>query len=234
MHLTHQAQTVEAGIDALLAVGRPLQLIVADYLSDAPPTFTGRHFHTFGDSAVPGWRVHDLAAAALLDTPIGGVGVERLLISERDRFDGLLDAVPGGLALWDDDDASVSAALESATRLYTALRAIHGIGSTRAHKLIARKRPRLHPVYDSVVRAWFVVSTGIRYQLAELVAAGRSPRQRLRDALDPDRTSGLDELRLLDIAVWMCGSPSPAARHVRQTRGVDGLPSERLPARATR
>ena len=234
VELSDEARAVEAGIDVLLAVGSPLRLLVADYLSDDDPGFTGRHFHTFGDQGAPGWELDDLAAPALLDTPIGGYGLERILISERERFNELLAAVPVHVTIWDDGHGAVTAALDHATDLYSALLSIRGVGHTRAHKLIARKRPRLHPVYDSVVAAWFLGSNGLRYPLAELVAAGCSPRKRIRAKFDPARVTDLDELQLLDIAVWMCGSRSPAAGQVRNSRGVTALPPDRLPKRRRR
>ncbi|WP_368245607.1 DUF6308 family protein [Janibacter sp. Y6] len=66
-----------------------------------------------------------------------------------------LNAQLGGLGA-DRELASLSAAeardLEEQNRpLWSAVRKLHDVGVTRTSKLLARKRPNLIPIYDSVI-----------------------------------------------------------------------------------
>ena len=224
--LSSDALAVARGIDDLLAVGAPLAGLVTDYLSDEAPRFTGRHFHALGHAAADAWTAEDVAAIALLGTPIGGDGVERLLLTERQKFAELLAGVSARVTVWDAarEPAAVHEALDAASVLVDGLRGIRGIGWTRAHKLTARKRPDLHPVFDSVVESWFHDVNGIRYGLAELVAAGQSPADALREHLDPEGLPGSGS----------CGSStSPCGRAGRalvpRRRSVSFMVSPRCP-----
>lgn len=207
---------VGRGVDALLSTGTngALRSLVARYLGiEGDVAFTGRYFDTFGVNPPDRFVGDDLLACAFLDTPIEGLGVEALLVGDP-TFDSLLRAVNHETSIWDTDTARVRETLDRAGELREQLTNVATIGWTRAHKLMARKRPAIHPVYDSVVSRWFFDVDGIRYGLHQLVAAGQSPQRELDDALRPNGVE-LDTLRLLDIAVWMCGSRSRAARHVR-------------------
>jgi len=82
------------------------------------------------------------------------------------------------------------------------------VGPTLASKLIARKRPRLVPVYDSVVRK--VLGTKrdhwepIRVALREEDHALHIRLLRLKEKADlPEEASAL---RVLDVIAWMEGS----------------------------
>lgn len=205
-----------------------LRSLVARYLGiEGDIAFTGRHFDTFGTNPSDRFVGDDLLACAFLDTPIRGVGVETLLFGDP-AFDSLLRAVDHEVSIWDTDTARVREALDRAGEVHERLMKIATIGWTRAHKLLARKRPTIHPVYDSVVSRWFSDVDGVRYGLHQLVATGQSPQPELDDALRPHGV-GLDTLRLLDIAVWMCGSRSKAARHVREELNLKP-PLERVAA----
>jgi hypothetical protein len=204
---------VRRGVDALLSTDTSgaLRSLVARYLGiEGDVAFTGRHFDTFGANPPSRFVGDDLLACAFLDTPIKGAGVETLLVGDP-TFDSLLQAVDHKVSIWDIDTARVRESLDRAGELYERLTKVATIGWTRAHKLIARKRPTIHPVYDSVVSRWFFDVDGVRYGLHQLVAAEQSPQLELDEALRPHGVE-LDTLRLLDIAVWMCGSRSRAVQ----------------------
>ena len=90
-------------------------------------------------------------------------------------------------------------------RLETALREIHGVGRTMASKLIARKRPRLFPIYDDVVGR----ELGTKSAHLEPVRVAMREDELQSRLLDLRARAGLDEsvpvIRVLDVLAWMQG-----------------------------
>ncbi|MFC9839742.1 DUF6308 family protein [Rhodococcus sp. NPDC127530] len=100
--------------------------------------------------------------------------------------------------------------------LETALWALPGIGQTKATKLIARKRPRLYPIWDSVV--------------SQVLGTERSHLNPVREALRADggalhhrllslrEEAGLPEeisaLRVFDVIAWMDGKNRGLDDHI--------------------
>ena len=224
---------IDSGLDDLLAIGGPLRALVDEYLSEEQPRFAGRLFDRLPNNNPDAFTADDLVALATLNVEVDYVAVEALLGSGRDRYNELLAAIPTGVDVLDaaQDYGATQDALARAGDLWSALKnGVDGVGWVRAHKLVARKRPRLHPVYDQVVQRWFAPSDGIRYGLAALVADSRDVAGELRAALDPDGTTGLGVLRLLDIAVWMCGATQEAAVEARRRHRPDVPPERVFPA----
>ena len=94
--------------------------------------------------------------------------------------------------------------------LYEDLCALPNTGPTTASKLLARKRPRLRPIYDSVVaavtgtrdRQWEPLREGLRADGGAL----HHRLLRLREAAElPPEVSAL---RVLDVVAWMDGRPA--------------------------
>lgn len=204
--------------------------LVAIYLGTHPKHavfFAGRHFTSLGPNPQDQFDPADLLALALLDVPVSWKAVVEILVQDNaHQYAQLLADIPDDVDLWDCRDQQ----LEAVTQLWQRLRAIGGIGWVRAHKLIARKRPRVHPVYDQVVRTWFQQPGGVRYGLRE-VLGDQGLRGELADRLTPPPPSP-DELpliRLIDIAVWMLGSRSKAAQQARTAVGVTP-PTDRVEA----
>lgn len=90
-----------------------------------------------------------------------------------------------------------------------------GIGETKASKIMARKRPRLIPIYDSVVgplmglpmnsvdqwKKWHTAltdGTGLPRRLDEI--------RRVSEISDP-----ISDIRVMDIVLWMHGKEIPAS-----------------------
>lgn len=142
-------------------------------------------------------QVPPLAAAALLDTRaaeftslLEGVGPDRDLAHER--------------APWLHDWAG--------WELWAALMSLPGVGATIASKLYARKRPRLRPIYDSVV-AQVIGDTNIWEPMRALLQERRDLHATLlglrEEAALPDVVSAL---RVFDVVAWMEGKGNVVCR----------------------
>ena len=146
----------------------------------------------------------DLVAVSLLSVDVPGLAARRLLVEEKDRYNAMLAAVGS-----DRDLATVEHLADDGPEwaLDQALLELPGVGPTTASKLYARKRPRLRPIYDTVV--------------AEVLGTVKHHWEPLRQALQPANgdlherllrlrdQAGLPEavsaLRVLDVVVWMEG-----------------------------
>ena len=125
----------------------------------------------------------------------------------------LLHQIPVGVDLWRADEADVGPG-SSADELWRALVRLPGINWVTAGKLLARKRPRLIPVYDRVVKAalgrgdadeWWRPLRQALVDDPNVVARLRA----LRDKAHIGDTVSL--LRVLDVCIWMQehGHPDP-------------------------
>lgn len=147
----------------------------------------------------------DLVAVTFLSVRVGPTAARRLLVDDADRFSQLLrDLGP------DRDLVEIDKPLADdwpGWPLMSALRELPGVGPTLVSKLVARKRPKLRPIWDSVV----VQITNTR------VAQWEPVRQALRahdNALHRrlltlrDRAclgSDVSALRVLDVITWREG-----------------------------
>lgn len=124
----------------------------------------------------------------------------------------LLRDIPSDTDL-SDADASVIADGSPAYRAWRLLEGQYKVGWAIAGKLLARKRPRLLPVYDRVVRCalghppsfWTDLRTALREHGAALHHRLLGLRQ---NAGLPETVSAL---RVADVAVWMA-HPAPGHR----------------------
>lgn len=188
--------------------------LLAAYFGESP-RFTGAHFDTLGDNPRDRFAGDDLAALSLLDVPPSRDLVADVLVRRADQFNRLVTDIDPDVDLWD----STLEQREKAGALWKELRKIRRVGPVTAHKLLARKRPALHPVLDSVVRRWFDDPNGIRYQLAA-VLADQQVRDDLDTTLPADAANGLHLLRRIDIAIWLLGARNEAAVAVRERLGI--------------
>ena len=175
---------------------------------DPAQGFSGAAFDTFAGGGDAGahryeFTAEDLVAVTLLDVVVPGHAALEILDQRASEFNALLAEVPHEVDLWDAPMGLVDATSD-ASQLWGLLTALPNVGWVTASKLLARKRPRLLPVYDSVVKAalqpdvesfWLplrqeLLNGGVVEQLREVrSAAGLSERISL--------------LRVLDVAVWM-------------------------------
>lgn len=189
------------------------------YLESAP--FTGAHFDSWAqqnlDANPNRFTAEDLIAVSFLSISVKPLVARVLLDTDADRFAEMLEAIGP-----DRDLADVPGQIDNswpAWRLDNALQELGHVGLTTASKLIARKRPRLYPIYDSVVTA--VLGTAKRHLVPVRDALRANDCQlhhrllRIREAAGlPDTISAL---RVFDVIVWMHGKdksvPANTASH---------------------
>jgi hypothetical protein len=195
---------------ALAAPG--LVRAVAAYFAE--PGFAGMTFADLGHNPPDEIIPDDLLAVTLLDITWRPQAVRILLGSHKQHFSELLAGLPRATDLWDASDET----MKRIDAMWDALRAIDGIGTASASKLLARKRPRLCPISDSLVikavdvpgRTWDVLCCLLQDPAAR---AGV-------EALRPANAAAASLLRILDVAVWVSHSRSGAAQWVREQTGL--------------
>ncbi|WP_433830835.1 DUF6308 family protein [Actinoplanes sp. CA-015351] len=148
----------------------------------------------------------DLVAVSLLSVRVPGAAAVVLLRDRADEFAELLGAIGPDRDLVDEAEPLTDDKWPG-WRLQAALRTIDGIDTTIATKLIARKRPRLRPIWDRVVAE---VTGARKHQWeplrAKLQEDDRSLQRRL---IGLHAKAGLPEqvspLRIFDVIAWREG-----------------------------
>lgn len=196
-------------------VGEPAKPLVAQFF-DIDGPFAATTFDTLPDNDRDRFTTTDLVAVTLLDVALPPPSVRSLLETDADKFNDLLAAVPGNVDLWDVSDED----LANSEALYWALRKLPKVGRTRASKLMARKRPRLIPVVDSVIIA--ALKLGDDSWVALRACLGDPAVRNSVEASRPDNAPAefISTLRLLDAAVWMRRSQSRHAKNARRNVGI--------------
>jgi Family of unknown function (DUF6308) len=177
--------------------------------------YTGGQFDSFDPSGTRSasantFTADDLVAVSLLSVEVPGRAAMQMLGLQRRRFETLLESIGSDRDL--ANEASVAEPdFRPAWELWRALAALPGLGPTTVSKLIARKRPRLIPIFDSIIDATVLGGTGVLW--SPMHAALREDGYALQERLLRVRTlAGLDEsisaLRVFDVLGWMDGSGS--------------------------
>lgn len=190
------------------------QLLVAYFDQDG--SFAGSTFDDLPDNPSDRFCASDLLAASLLDVRFGPQAVRRLLETGPNTFSRLLADIPDDVDLWNATADDLSPAYE----LWSAVRRLPGVGRTKTSKLLARKRPRLIPIVDSVIRNALPLGEDSWMSLRATLTDDHI-RERIEDVRPPRATSTISTLRLLDAATWMRHSNSRAAKNARRSAGMD-------------
>ncbi|MBX9921136.1 MAG: hypothetical protein K2Y33_15145 [Mycolicibacterium frederiksbergense] len=196
-------------------VGEPAKRLVEQFFDTDGP-FAATTFDTLPDNDRDRFTATDLLAVTLLDVALPPPSVRSLLKTDAEKFNDLLAAVPSNVDLWDVHDED----LAHAEALYWALRKLHKVGRTRASKLMARKRPRLIPVVDSVIIE--ALNLGDDSWVALRACLSSPATRQAIEASRPDNApaESISTLRLLDAAVWMRRSRSRHAKNARRNAGI--------------
>jgi len=175
--------------------------------------YTGGQFDSFDPSSsraasINTFTADDLLSLSLLSTPVPGRAALELLDRQRRRFECLLEDLGP-----DRDLASERSVSEDqfapAWSLWRALDDLPGMGPTRVSKLMARKRPKLIPIFDDVLaRTVFADSTTHWVNLwTRLRDSGCALQRRLlkvREQASLD--TSISALRVFDVCAWMDGT----------------------------
>ena len=174
------------------------------------PLFTGRRFeYLAGGGDLPEVAdvvtAADLIAVQTLSVTVPADAALRLLEGTPGKqLSDLLRAVPTHVDMAYADAADLAPG-SPADRAWHLLRDLPGVGRVTAGKLLARKRPRLLPVYDRVVRC--AVGRPESFWLALHSALRADDHALHRELMTLRQAAGLPEtvsvLRTCDVAVWM-------------------------------
>jgi hypothetical protein len=180
--------------------------------------FTGGQFERFaggGDNAETAGRftTDDLVAVSFVGSRIPGRAAIEILLNRSEEFDALLAQIPVDVDLWDAPDEIVGPE-SAAHQLFTRLAELPGMSAMSAAKLLARKRPRLIPIYDRLHKATLERKQDDDWLLAMRAVFTAKPNfvKQLRELRDTSGVgSDISVLRVLYAAVWVrqFGRPEP-------------------------
>jgi hypothetical protein len=175
---------------------------------------------------------HDLLAVTFLDVHVPGQVAGRLLYDKRyrDEVSGLLARVPTEVPLWLVDREGYAAA----DRLWNYFEGKGtGMGHTIISKLLARKRPDLIPVTDSVLRCGIQRPDGTDFWAGYYHVLGGATPNYVAQLTSLREVAGCSPevtlLRVLDVAIWMTFSVGRAARTRADLSPEPWCPPDRLP-----
>jgi len=185
------------------------------YYKERPDTplgadFTGARFDIWDSSHTRAadanrFTADDLVAVSFLSVTVPPKAAWELLAGRPEDFNKLLGQVPD-IDLADVDPAEISQ-IWPAWRLWDELRTLREVDWVIASKLLARKRPRLIPIYDRVVKT---VTGGDRNYWVPLCQAlqeeGKTLYHRLfRLRSEAELPHEVSPLRVFDVIAWMEG-----------------------------
>ena len=176
--------------------------------------FSGDLFHTLPTNDFDCFGNDDLLSLNLLDEP---VTAQQIKILTSGKFDDLLRNIDPNVDITELDGSPY----EHAINLWIALREVHGFGPTRVSKLLARKRPKLLPIRDQIVNDQLQIKGYSWWKSLAGTMRNTSVKELLRELSPSKATQAPTPLRVLDVAIWMHGSRSSAAREVRRQFGVN-------------
>ena len=191
----------------------PALALLADYFGTpfcGPNAYDGAHFDRWDslgtrDADADRFTADDLVAVTFLSVNISAPAARQLLRGRADEFSRLLVEVGPDRDLADEPEPHP--ADWAGWRLMAALRTLPKVGPTRASKLLARKRPGLRPIWDTVVAGltgtWDNQWEPLRLALRDDDRALHHRLVRLRAAAGlPEQVTAL---RVLDVICWMEG-----------------------------
>jgi hypothetical protein len=148
----------------------------------------------------------DVVAVSMLSIDFPAGAALQILQTDSRRISDLLYQIPTDSDLVDVDPQQINTSWP-AWQLWSQLIAVPGLGWVTTNKLLARKRPRLLPVYDSVVRK--EVGAPKSYWIALNHDLGAEDKALYRQLLAIRDAAGVGDdisaLRVFDIVTWSIG-----------------------------
>lgn len=180
------------------AVEGALQAL-ADYLK--PGKFTGSSFEKIPVADQFSITAEDIVAVSMLSVDIPARCSEWILGTGQQSIRYLLEQIPL------DADITTFESLTERTgptwQLWDLLINFSGMGRTKTSKLLARKRSRLIPIYDSVVaNALGIERTDNDWELWQRFMKDVGVSE-FRNAVQNTHAQYLSDLRIIDIVIWM-------------------------------
>lgn len=173
--------------------------------------FTGASFERLGGGGDRGEvrdviTTEDLVAVTMLSVEVPASAALQILGPDGREISDLLSQIPTALDLVKVDPELINEDWPG-WRLWTLLESMYGIGWVIAGKLVARKRPRLLPVYDSIVREQVGASKDYWRALNhDLREEDNALHRRLLDIrVQAAIGNDISALRVFDIVTWMVG-----------------------------
>lgn len=195
--------------------------------------FTGGCWDTFDPSgkraaSADVFTADDLVACALLSAPIPGRAAFDLLQERRDEFNDALGAI-GPDRDFVELESTEGDEFGPVRALYRLLKTVHEVGETTATKLLARKRPRMVPIVDSVLVK--KVFNGSSRHWQPLLEALRADDRRLWDRLvrlhaRAELPAEVSVLRVFDVLAWMDGSGNTERAKLHESIVAPDEPAE--------
>lgn len=173
--------------------------------------YTGRLFEQLGGGGdAPGTcgrvTAEDLVAVQALSVQVPiRVAAQLLHGSLGHDLAALLSAIPTDVALGTPAAAGLVSSESPASLAWALLEGQPQVGWVTAGKLLARKRPKLLPVYDDVVRCALGAPPSFWQSLhGFLLQHSATVEARLSDLRkEADVPATVSDLRMLDVIVWM-------------------------------
>jgi hypothetical protein len=190
-----QVDRVARLIDELLDDASSRAKIEEYYHPDG--NFAGHTFLDLAPNQPYAIGVEDLLAVTTLAVNPGAPAARALLPGGNlvHRVSALLARIPLGVAIWEATDRHLCQ-----SHLLWSLLVGHApnVGATTAGKILARKRPELIPIVDSVIKQKLQCAPNSYWMTFRLVLKDSERRSRISD-LAPE----LPILRTLDTLMWM-------------------------------
>ncbi|MDQ0870186.1 hypothetical protein QFZ70_002659 [Arthrobacter sp. V1I9] len=172
--------------------------------------YTGSHFDRLPATVADRVTADDIVAVACLSIHVPATASVRVLGEQADAIAALLADVPT-TDLEDipfEDHDKFFGEGTAAIALWRMLRNHKGVGQTTASKLMARKRPGVFPIFDSVVGrvTGFPNADGTWRAWHQALSGDAALTDGLRIL---QKSAGLERislLRILDVVLWMHGT----------------------------
>jgi len=167
--------------------------------------FTGRWFDHFAAIADPNrFEASDLIAVEALKVEVPSEAASVMLLTDPERFNGLLREIPREQDLWERRRLDVDVG-SKADDLHAALKALPRVGWVTAGKLLAAKRPRLIPILDERVQGLLKPRDELFWVSMHDELSDESRRTTIAEIcrVAPPHVS---LLRRIDVALWMAAT----------------------------
>ena len=185
--------------------------------------FTGLHFDGLPKVSVDRVIADDIVAVACLSIHVPAAASVEILGEQRDEIASLLSAIPNSNLEdipWDQHEKWLGDG-SAAFGLWRLLRQLDGVGPTTASKLMARKRPGLIPIYDSVVaRVTGFDSSAGTWRVWHSALFNAPFKDRLQKIRASAALEHISLLRVLDVVLWMDGKGFQKPERVDEEVGL--------------